>query len=108
MNFGLLLATKRTRYDLIYAYDRDGGEIVAYAYGKRNIATVRELEARLNALKVTYGNIAMDKWQSFVEIFGSERSNRSLAKIHFHQSIQLFLNKFMMAFSSGKVVSQEV
>ena len=31
MNFGLLLATKRTRYDLIYAYDRDGGEIVAYA-----------------------------------------------------------------------------
>ena len=75
MNFGLLLATKRTRYDLIYAYDRDGGEIVAYAYGKRNIATVRELEARLNALKVTYGNIAMDKWQSFVEIFGSEKSN---------------------------------
>ena len=30
---------------------------------------------RLNALKVTYGNIAMDKWQSFVEIFGSEKSN---------------------------------
>ena len=33
---------------------------------------------------------------------------RSLAKIHFYQSIQLFLNKFMIVFSSGKVVSQEV
>ena len=47
---------------------------MAYAWEKRDIATVRELEARLNALKVTYGNIAMDKWQSFVEIFDSEKS----------------------------------
>ena len=29
---------------LIYAYDRDGGEIVAYAWEKRDIATVRELD----------------------------------------------------------------
>ena len=49
-------------FNYIYAYDRSGGEIVAYAWGKRDIATVRELEARLNALKVTYGNITMDKW----------------------------------------------
>ena len=48
---------------------------MAYAWEKRDIATVRELEARLNALKVTYGNIAMDKWRSFVEILGSEKSN---------------------------------
>jgi len=46
---------------LIYAYDCDGGEIVTYVWGKRDIATVRELEARLNALKLTYRNIAMDK-----------------------------------------------
>ena len=57
------------------AYNRDGSGIVAYVWGKRNIATVKELKARLNAIKVTYGNIAMDKWQSFVEIFGSEKSN---------------------------------
>ena len=48
---------------------------MAYAWGKRDITTVRELEARLNELKITYGNIAMDKWQSFVEVFGSEKSN---------------------------------
>ena len=46
---------------LIYAYDCDGGEIVTYVWGKRDIATVRELEARLNALKLTYRNIAMEK-----------------------------------------------
>ena len=33
------------------------------------------MKARLNDLKITYGNIAMDKWQSFVEVFGSEKSN---------------------------------
>lgn len=65
------MATKRTRYGLSTLNDRDGGEIVAYM----DIATVRGLEARLNAPKVTYGNIAMDKWQSFIEIFGSEKSN---------------------------------
>jgi len=68
------VGSKKNKVWLIYAYDRSGGEIVAYAWGKRDIATVRELEARLNALKVTYWNIAMDKWQSFVEIFGSEKS----------------------------------
>ena len=69
------VGNKKNKVWLIYAYDRDGGEIVAYVWGKRDIATVRKLEARLNTLKVTYGNIAMDKWQSFVEIFGSEKSN---------------------------------
>ena len=60
---------------MAYTYDRGSGEIVAYARGKRDIATVRELEARLNDLKITYGNIVMDKWQSFAEVFGSEKSN---------------------------------
>ena len=50
-------------------------KLISYTWGKRNIAIMRELEARLNALKVTYGNVAMDKWQSFVEIFGSEKLN---------------------------------
>ena len=52
---------KKNKVWLIYAYDYDGSGIVAYAWGKRNIAIMRELEARLNALKVTYGNVAMDK-----------------------------------------------
>ena len=40
-----------------------------YTWGKKNIATVRELKAHLNAIKITYGNTAMDKWRSFIEIF---------------------------------------
>ena len=68
------VGSKKNKVWFIYAYDRGSREIVAYL-GKEEIATVRELEARLNALKVTYGNIAMDKWQSFVEIFCSEKSN---------------------------------
>jgi len=58
----ILIVTVFLLFNYIYAYDHSGGEIVAYAWGKRDIATVRELEARLNALKVTYGNITMDKW----------------------------------------------
>ena len=69
------VGSKKNKVWLIYAYDRGSGEIVTYAWGKRDITTVRELEARLNELKITYGNIAMDKWQSFVEVFGSEKSN---------------------------------
>ena len=69
------VGSKKNKVWLIYAYDRGSGEIVAYAWGKRDITTARELEARLNELKITYGNIAMDKWQSFVEVFGSEKSN---------------------------------
>ena len=67
------VGSKKKKVWLIYAYDRASGEIVAYVWGKRDIATVRELGARLNDLKITYGNIAMDKWQSFVEVFGSEK-----------------------------------
>ena len=69
------VGSKKNKVWLIYAYDRGSDEIVTYAWGKMDITTVRELEARLNALNVTHGNIAMDKWQGFVEIFGSEKSN---------------------------------
>ena len=55
------VGSKKNKVWLIYAYDRTSGEIVAYVWGKRDITTVRELEARLNDLKITYGNIAMDK-----------------------------------------------
>ena len=69
------VGSKKNKVWLIYVYDRGSGEIVAYARGKRDITTVRELEARLNDLKMTYGNITMDKWQSFVKVFGSEKLN---------------------------------
>ena len=49
------VGSKKNKVWLIYAYDRSGGKIVAYAWGKRDITTVRELEARLNALKLLMG-----------------------------------------------------
>ena len=64
------VGSKKNKVWLIYAYDRGGGEIVAYARGKRDIATVREPETRLNSLKMTY-----DKWQVFAEVFDCEKSN---------------------------------
>ena len=69
----IFVGSKKNKVWLIYTYDRSSGEMAAYAQGKRDITTVRELEAHLNDLKMTYGNIAMDKWQGFVEVFGSEK-----------------------------------
>ena len=54
---------------LIYAYHRETGEIVAYVWGKRDLATVKKLKARLKELRVKYARIASDNWDSFVTAF---------------------------------------
>src|SRR5699024_1170837 len=55
---------KKRKVWLIYAYARATNEIVAYVWGKRDLKTANKLRARLKQLKVSYGSISMDNWDS--------------------------------------------
>lgn len=67
--FWTFVGNKGNKQWLIYAYHRETGEIVAYVWGKRDLATVKKLKARLKELGVTYALIASDNWDSFVAAF---------------------------------------
>ena len=67
--FWTFVGKKRNKVWLIYAYDQAGGEIVAYEWGKRDLATVMQLKQRLKALGVTYDRIASDNWAAFLKAF---------------------------------------
>ena len=54
---------------LIYAYERESGEIVCFVWGKRDLKTALELKKKLSDLGVTYGSIATDEWDSFITAF---------------------------------------
>ncbi|WP_201613359.1 IS1 family transposase, partial [Psychrobacter immobilis] len=70
--FWTYVRCKKQKVWLIYAYDRDTGEIVAHVWGKRDLATARKLRARLKKLKVSYGSISMDNWDSFKTAFKAD------------------------------------
>jgi IS1 family transposase len=63
------VGNKKNKQWLIYAYHRESGEIVAYVWGKRDLATVQRLKARLKKLGVQYARIASDHWDSFITAF---------------------------------------
>ena len=63
---------------LIYAYDRAGGEIVGFVWGKRDLKTACKLRKRLVDLGVSYGAIASDNWDSFITAF--EGDNHLIGK----------------------------
>ena len=67
--FWTFVGNKGNKQWLIYAYHRETGEIVAYVWGKRDLATVKKLKARLKELRVKYARIASDNWDSFVTAF---------------------------------------
>ncbi|KAF7277628.1 hypothetical protein GWI33_002957, partial [Rhynchophorus ferrugineus] len=67
--FWAFVGNKNNKQWLIYAYDRATGEIVAYVWGKRDLATVKKLKTRLKELGVNYARIASDHWDSFVTAF---------------------------------------
>lgn len=54
---------------LVYAYDPQTGEIVAFVWGKRNLATARQLRAELDELGVDFGYVCCDNWDSFLTAF---------------------------------------
>jgi IS1 family transposase len=60
---------KENKLWLIYAYHRKTGEIVAYAWGKRDLKTAAKLRKRLKQLGVSYDHIACDDWNSFLAAF---------------------------------------
>ena len=67
--FWTFVGNKKNKQWLIYAYHRETGEIVAYVWGKRDLATVQRLKAKLKQLGVHYTRISSDHWDSFVTAF---------------------------------------
>ena len=67
--FWVCAGRKKNRKWLIYACHRESGEIVAYAWGKRDLKTARRLRRRLDEHGVSYGRIVHDEWDSFVSAF---------------------------------------
>ena len=63
--FWTFVGNKSNKVWLVYAYHRESGEIVAYVWGKRDLATARALKQRLKELRVTYDRIATDDWTAF-------------------------------------------
>ena len=55
-------------------------KIVAYFWGKRDLKTAQKLRARLKQLKVSYGSISMDNWDSFITAFKPD--NKQVGKQH--------------------------
>ena len=69
------VGSKASRQWLIYAYDRNSGEIVAYVWGNRSAKTANRLRNKLKRLGVTYDRIATDDWESFVKTFKTDNHN---------------------------------
>ncbi len=67
--FWTFVGNKQNKQWLIYAYHRETGEIVAYVWGKRDLATAKRLKARLKQLGISYARISSDHWDSFVTTF---------------------------------------
>lgn len=63
--FWTFVGNKSNKQWLIYAYDRESGEIVAYVWGKRDLATAKKLREKLIELSVSYDRIHIDSWDSF-------------------------------------------
>jgi IS1 family transposase/transposase-like protein len=64
---------KKHKKWLIYAYDRSGGEVVAFIWGKRDYKTAHKLRRRLMKPGITYDSIATDDWDSFIKTFAPDK-----------------------------------
>ena len=67
--FWIYVGNKKNKVWLIYAYHRDTGEIVGFAWGKRNLKTARKLRRKLLKSNISYGTICTDNWDSFITAF---------------------------------------
>jgi IS1 family transposase len=64
--FWTYVGEKKNKVWLIYAYDRESGEIVSFVWGKRDLKTARKLRKRLLASRISYDRICTDNWESFI------------------------------------------
>jgi IS1 family transposase len=71
--FWTYVGCKTNKIWLLYAYDRESGEIVTYVWGKRDLKTANKLRKRLKRLGITYDYVAIDKWESFVTTFSEDQ-----------------------------------
>ncbi|KAA6336032.1 hypothetical protein EZS27_015786 [termite gut metagenome] len=55
--FWTYVGNKSKKYRLIYAYERQSGEIVAYVWDKRDLKTIKRLREKLFKLGVSFGCI---------------------------------------------------
>ena len=67
--FWTFVGNKNNKPWLIYAYHRKTGKIVAYVWGKRDLATVQQLKIKLKHLGIHYTRIASDHWENFITTF---------------------------------------
>jgi len=67
--FWTYVGRKKNQKWLVYACHIETGEIVAYAWEKRDLKTARRLRHWLEEHGVSYGRIAHDNWDSFVSAF---------------------------------------
>ena len=74
------VGTKENKQWLIYAYDRENDEIVAYVWGDRSAKRANRLRENLKKLGVTYDRIATDDWDSFIKTFAD--NNLDIGKAH--------------------------
>ena len=57
---------------LIYAYHRAMGEIVAFAWGKRNTKTAIKLRENIFSLGISFDTVYTDYWDSFKNAFAAD------------------------------------
>ncbi|MHC6202654.1 IS1 family transposase, partial [Breznakiellaceae bacterium SP9] len=70
--FWTYVGSKKHKFWLIYAYDRETSEIVAYQWGKRDRKTAEKLLDKIKTLGITYNWFATDWWESFLRAFSDE------------------------------------
>jgi IS1 family transposase/transposase-like protein len=78
--FWTYVGNKSNKLWLIYAYERESGEIVCFVWGKRDLHTAQKLKDKLSDLGVSYGSIATDSWDSFITVFKGD--NHLVGKEH--------------------------
>ena len=67
--FRTYVGHKKNKVWLVYAYDPDTNEIVAFVWGKRNLQTAKQLRAKLNKPGVDFDYVCCDNWDSFLTAF---------------------------------------
>ena len=71
--FWTYVQKKEKKQWLIYAYDRETREIIAYVWGKRDLRTAKKLRKQLKKRDITYDSIATDDWKSFKITFKEDK-----------------------------------
>ena len=59
---------------LIYAVCAESKEVVAYAFGKRNVSTVRKLYKQMLNAGIEVEKFCFDNWKSFAQVFQNENT----------------------------------